>query len=71
MHAPDSATIEWINPDIPRGQIRSVLFDFDGTISLIRQGWQGVLTTIHFQSKFVHLKHLSLQRHSRQPGRSA
>ncbi len=43
MHTPDSTTIEWINPNVQRGQIRSVLFDFDGTISLIRQGWQGVM----------------------------
>ena len=35
--------IEIIHPDIPRGQIRSVLFDFDGTLSLIREGWQGVM----------------------------
>ena len=35
--------IELINPHLPRGQIRSVLFDFDGTISLIREGWQGVM----------------------------
>lgn len=35
--------IELINPAIRRGQIRSVLFDFDGTLSLIREGWQGVM----------------------------
>ena len=35
--------IEIINPDIQRGRIRSVLFDFDGTLSLIREGWQGVM----------------------------
>ena len=35
--------IEIIRPDIPRGQFRSVLFDFDGTLSLIREGWQGVM----------------------------
>jgi phosphoglycolate phosphatase len=35
--------IEIINPNLARGQIRSVLFDFDGTISLIREGWQGVM----------------------------
>ena len=28
---------------IRRGEIRSVLFDFDGTLSLIRQGWQEVM----------------------------
>ena len=38
-----NAQIEIVHPDIPRGQIHSVLFDFDGTISLIRQGWQGVM----------------------------
>jgi len=35
--------IEIVNPDIERGRIRSVLFDFDGTLSLIREGWQAVM----------------------------
>lgn len=35
--------IEIINPQIERGHIRHTLFDFDGTISLIRQGWQDVM----------------------------
>src|SRR5438128_8831404 len=35
--------IEIIHPDIPRGRFRSVLFDFDGTISLIREGWPQVM----------------------------
>jgi phosphoglycolate phosphatase len=35
--------IEIIHPNIPRGHVRSVLFDFDGTLSLIREGWQGVM----------------------------
>jgi len=35
--------IEIISPDIQRGQIRYALFDFDGTISLIREGWQGIM----------------------------
>ena len=35
--------IEIINPNIKRGQIRHALFDFDGTISLIREGWQDVM----------------------------
>jgi len=34
--------IEIIN-DVPRGGIHHALFDFDGTISLIRQGWQQVM----------------------------
>lgn len=35
--------IEIVRPDIPRGHIRYALFDFDGTVSLIREGWQGVM----------------------------
>ncbi|MBI2941009.1 MAG: HAD family hydrolase [Chloroflexi bacterium] len=39
-------TIEIIGKSIafrPRGRVRSALFDFDGTISLIREGWQQVM----------------------------
>ncbi len=35
--------IELINFDIPRGKIRFAIFDFDGTISLIREGWQDIM----------------------------
>jgi len=35
--------IEVIEPHILRGRIRHALFDFDGTLSLIREGWQGVM----------------------------
>lgn len=35
--------IEIIRPDLPRDTVRYALFDFDGTISLIREGWQGIM----------------------------
>lgn len=35
--------IEIIHPGLPRGRFRSVLFDFDGTLSLIREGWHLVM----------------------------
>ena len=35
--------IEIIHPEIRRGEIRYALFDFDGTISLIREGWQEIM----------------------------
>ena len=35
--------IEILNPHVPRGRFRSVLFDFDGTLSLIREGWPQVM----------------------------
>ena len=38
----DGTTIE-IHREIQTGNIRHVVFDFDGTISLIRDGWQNVM----------------------------
>src|SRR5262245_59355818 len=35
--------IEILHSDLPRGRFRSVLFDFDGTLSLIREGWPQVM----------------------------
>lgn len=35
--------IEVIREGFRRGNFKSALFDFDGTISLIREGWQGVM----------------------------
>src|ERR1700687_4928534 len=35
--------IEILRPNLPRGHFRSVLFDFDGTLSLIREGWPQVM----------------------------
>jgi phosphoglycolate phosphatase-like HAD superfamily hydrolase len=39
----ENTHVEIINPRVPRGHIRHALFDFDGTVSLIREGWQGVM----------------------------
>jgi phosphoglycolate phosphatase len=35
--------IELVRPDFARGKFRAVLFDFDGTLSLIRRNWQNVM----------------------------
>ncbi len=35
--------MEIINPNLKRGQVRTALFDFDGTLSLIREGWEQVM----------------------------
>jgi phosphoglycolate phosphatase len=40
---PIASFIEIANPYAPRGSFRSALFDFDGTLSLIREGWQNVM----------------------------
>ena len=43
MQAITESTIEIVNPEAPRGRFRFALFDFDGTLSLIRAGWQDVM----------------------------
>jgi phosphoglycolate phosphatase len=35
--------IEVIHADFPRGKVKAALFDFDGTLSLIREGWPEVM----------------------------
>lgn len=35
--------LELLRGDLPRGRFRAVLFDFDGTLSLIREGWPQVM----------------------------
>ncbi len=39
----ENSSIEIISPEIRRGNIRHALFDFDGTLSLIREGWQEIM----------------------------
>ena len=35
--------IEVLRPDFPRGEFSAAMFDFDGTLSLIRRNWQAVM----------------------------
>jgi len=37
--------IEIIN-DVERGRIKHALFDFDGTVSLLREGWQNIMAPV-------------------------
>jgi len=40
MSDPD---FEVLRPDVPRGRFKAVLFDFDGTLSLLREGWPRIM----------------------------
>ena len=42
----NKSNIEIINPNIARGRIKFAIFDFDGTISLIREGWQKIMISM-------------------------
>src|SRR5205814_4941765 len=36
--------------DLPRGGYKAVLFDFDGTLSLLREGWPGIMVPLMVQA---------------------
>jgi phosphoglycolate phosphatase-like HAD superfamily hydrolase len=41
---PSRDVIEVVRPRFSRGRFRAAVFDFDGTLSLLRDGWQSVMT---------------------------
>ena len=43
MHRVSTPPAELLNPRVRRGPFRAALFDFDGTLSLIREGWPRVM----------------------------
>src|SRR5262245_18526930 len=43
MSVSSGAQLEIVNPNHPRGPIRCAVFDFDGTLSLLRGNWQGLM----------------------------
>jgi len=45
----DQWQIYVLNEDAKRGNFRFAVFDFDGTISLIRQGWQSIMKEYFFE----------------------
>jgi phosphoglycolate phosphatase-like HAD superfamily hydrolase len=42
----ESELLEISRPDHPRGPFRCVVFDFDGTLSLLRADWQGLMVPL-------------------------
>lgn len=44
------AGIEWVHPERLAGRRRCVLFDFDGTLSLVRGHWQGIMVPMMVQT---------------------
>ncbi|HEY9078381.1 MAG TPA: HAD family hydrolase [Anaerolineaceae bacterium] len=52
MDTDTASWIRWIDPDVRSrlGGIRHALFDFDGTISVLRQGWEEVMAPLMIES---------------------
>lgn len=42
--------LEIITPQIPRAQIRCAVFDFDGTLSLLRAGWNQIMQALMLET---------------------
>jgi phosphoglycolate phosphatase len=40
---PLPAGVELVNPNVRRGPFRAAVFDFDGTLSLVREGWPEIM----------------------------
>lgn len=55
---PFPASAELVNPNLRRGPFRVALFDFDGTLSLIREGWPRVMVDL----MMAHLRAQNLVR---------
>ena len=45
--------IEVIDSSVPRGRFRSELFDFDGTLSLVREGADAIVPEFREHRKLV------------------
>lgn len=37
---------EVVNPNLRRGRFRAAVFDFDGTLSLVREGWSAIMANL-------------------------
>lgn len=46
LQASSTHDFEILRRDIPRGGYRAVLFDFDGTLSLLREGWPTIMNAM-------------------------
>ncbi len=42
--------LEVLNPQVRTGRVRFALFDYDGTLSVIRRGWEGVMIPLMIES---------------------
>ena len=45
-HPPALPWLEVLNPAAKLGSVQAVLFDFDGTLSVIRHGWEKIMVTV-------------------------
>src|SRR5262245_24759079 len=50
MSVSSGAQLEIVNPNHPRGPFRCAVFDFDGTLSLLRGNWQGLMVPMMVQT---------------------
>jgi phosphoglycolate phosphatase-like HAD superfamily hydrolase len=52
---------ELVNPHVRRGAFRVAVFDFDGTVSLIREGWSGIMADMGVELLSDPARHAELE----------
>jgi len=57
--------LELVNPNLRRGPFTAAMFDFDGTLSLIREGWSGIMANLGLEL----LREQNLVNGSEEPAR--
>jgi len=50
MRTLEGTDIRILNENIERGRIKHAIFDFDGTISLLREGWEKIMEPVMIES---------------------
>jgi phosphoglycolate phosphatase-like HAD superfamily hydrolase len=46
----DTPWLEVLNPQVRTGHVRFALFDYDGTLSVVRRGWEGIMIPLMIES---------------------
>jgi len=50
MQILEGTNIRILNPHLDRGKVKHAIFDFDGTISLLREGWEKIMEPVMIES---------------------
>ncbi len=50
MEILEGTDIRILNPHLERGKVKHAIFDFDGTISLLREGWEKIMEPVMIES---------------------
>ena len=50
MQLLEGTDIQILNPNLERGNVKYAIFDFDGTVSILREGWEKIMEPVMIES---------------------